>query len=60
MARAKKDLRYYGKDHMQGVEELKEEETINGGNNSENLGSLSSWVKMGKYDHALKLSRSWK
>jgi hypothetical protein len=49
MARAmKEDLKYYGKDHMQGVEELKEEESISGGNNSKNLGSLSSWVKMGK------------
>jgi hypothetical protein len=49
MARAKKeDFRYYGKDHMQGLEELKEEESISGENNSKNLGSLSSWVKMGK------------
>jgi hypothetical protein len=49
MTRAKKeDLRYYGKDHMQGIEELKEEESISGGNHSKNLGSLSSLVKMGK------------
>jgi len=34
MAGAKKeDLRYYGKDHMQGIEKLKEEESISGGNN---------------------------
>jgi hypothetical protein len=44
----KKYLRYYGKDHMQGIEELKEEESISGRNHLDNLGSLLSWVKMGK------------
>jgi hypothetical protein len=37
-----------GRTIMQGIEGLKEEESISGKNNSKNLGSLSSWVKMGK------------
>jgi hypothetical protein len=33
---------------MQGIEKLKEEESISGGNNWKNLSSLYSWVKMRK------------
>lgn len=44
----KEDLKHYGKDHMEGVEKLEEKSNIRGGNNSRNLGSISSWVKMGK------------
>jgi hypothetical protein len=44
----KEDLRHYGKDHMEGIEKLEEKSNIRGGNNSRNLDTISSWVKMGK------------
>ncbi len=33
---------------MEGIEKLEEKSNISGRNNSRNLGSISSWVKMGK------------
>jgi hypothetical protein len=38
----KEDLKHYGKDHMEGIEKQEEKNNIRGGNNSRNLGSISS------------------
>jgi hypothetical protein len=41
-------LRHYGKDHMERIKKLEEKTNIRGGNNSRNLGPISSWMKMAK------------